>query len=77
MEAMRFIRKVEGDHITISHLGALKGKTVELIILPIEEEEEKDWHNLSSSRLSDAYSEDEPEYTFDEVSERNPEYEIR
>ena len=77
MEAMRFVRRVEGEKITLTNLGALKGKTVELIILPIEEDEEKEWFYLSASGLSAAYSEEEPEYTLDEVSERNPKYEDR
>lgn len=77
MEAMRFVRKVEDDHIIVSNLGALKGKTVELIILPMEEDEEQEWLNLSASGFIAAYSEEEPDYSIDEVSERNPEYEGR
>lgn len=77
MQAMRFVQKVEGDHITVSNLGALNGRTVELIILPIEEDEELEWHNLSTSGLTAAYSEEEPDYSIEEVSERNPEYESR
>ena len=71
MKALRFIKTVEEDRIIISNLESLNGKTVELIILPIEDEEEEDWKEIGLSGLSNAYDDNEPAYTSDEVKERN------
>jgi hypothetical protein len=75
MQALRFIKTINEDSITISHLEKLKGKTVELIILPLEDEDQKDWNIIASSSLERAYGDDEPDYELLEVDERNPDYE--
>lgn len=41
MEAIKIIEKVTSDSITIKNLSRYKGKKVEIIILPIEEEIKK------------------------------------
>lgn len=74
MRALRIIRTVEEDSILITHLQEFKGKTVELIILPLENEE-AEWAQLNINRLSSAYSLEEPDYTIEEVKEINPDYE--
>lgn len=39
-------------------------------------EDDNDWNNISLEGLSNAYSEDEPEYDLKDIQEINPEYEI-
>ncbi len=43
-------------------------------IKDIEEETLDNWYNLSIQGLSEAYGEDEPEYTLDNLKESNPIY---
>jgi hypothetical protein len=74
MKAMRIIKKIQDKSLLIENLNEFKGKTVELIIFPIETEEDE-WANLSMERLVDAYGAEEPDYSVAEVKERNPDYE--
>ncbi len=74
MKAMRIIKKIQDESLLIENLNEFKGKTVELIIFPIETEEDE-WTNLSMERLVDAYGAEEPDYSAAEVKERNPDYE--
>lgn len=48
-----------------------------LFVTIISENDYKDWLNLSGTRLTDAYGEDEPEYSLDMLKEENSEYEGR
>lgn len=34
MEALRFIKKIEGDNITLDNLSKFKGKECEIIVMP-------------------------------------------
>lgn len=76
MDAIRLVTTVEGDTLSISDMGRFKGKRVELIILPIDEDRD-DMIYSSLVGLSRAYSEGEPEYSEAEVRERNPGHEKR
>ncbi len=62
--------------MTVENSPLLKNKKVKLLIL-IEEDEEKDFHSLSSHGLSKAYSTDEPEYDLSLVNEPNTDYAAR
>ncbi len=51
-------------------------KDSKLIIILLEEND-SNWNELSSQSLNRAYGEAEPEYSFSEVKEPNPDYESR
>jgi hypothetical protein len=51
-------------------------KNSKLIVILVEDDD-TDWHTLSSQSLRRAYGEQEPEYTLSEVKEANPGYESR
>ena len=46
-----------------------------LLIAQAESEEREDWGRLGLQSLARAYSEDEPEYSRDQIKEANAEYE--
>lgn len=59
----------EGDDRPVEHRAR-----VMVIILdsadPPDDREEEDWHRLSLARLADAFGDDEPTYTLDDVKFR-------
>ncbi|MFZ4616593.1 MAG: hypothetical protein ACOYM2_10420 [Rectinemataceae bacterium] len=76
MNAVRIIADVESDTITVPNMGQFKGKRVELIILPFDEDREEMIH-ASLVGLARGYGDDEPEDTEQDVRERNPNHEKR
>jgi len=76
MNAIRITAEVEGDTLTIPNMGQFKGHQVELFIVPFDDEREE-FIKASLARLSRSYGEDEPEYSEQDVLERNPGYEKR
>ena len=76
MKALRFVRTIESGSLTLTDLETFVGKKVELIILPLEDEQD-DWNQAGIASLNRAYGENEPEYTIGLVKERNPGYEAR
>jgi hypothetical protein len=76
MNAVRIIAEVKGDTLHIPNMGQFKGRRVELIILPLEDDREE-MVFASLANLARAYSDDEPEYGEQDLRERNPGYEKR
>jgi hypothetical protein len=74
MKAIRMIRKVENNSLTLDNLNEFEGQNIELILLPIDDEQ-KEWARFNTGSLERAYGDDEPEYTLESVKERNPGYE--
>lgn len=80
MEAIEIKGKVnEEGKLIIEDLLAIRNKQVRVMLLiENEEEDERDaWIQASIARLSQAYEEDEPEYTLDMIKEPNPKYKGR
>lgn len=73
MNAIRIITEVQGDSILIPEMGMFSGQQVELLIIPIENEDQQILH-ASTVHLNTAYSVEETEYTVSDVKERNPAY---
>ncbi|HEX8598398.1 MAG TPA: hypothetical protein VF952_07770 [Chloroflexia bacterium] len=72
----------DGQQIVLDEPFELEPDTELLVtVLPKEQVEEdaeqQAWLNLSLTRLQDAYSEHEPEYSLDMIKEPNPHYEGR
>lgn len=53
------------------------GTKIILTPLDLSEAEKNDWYNLSIQGLNEAYGEDEPEYTIENIKRQNPEYEAQ
>ena len=62
MNALRFITKVENNRLLITDLQEFDGQTVELIIVPLRDEERDLWAEAGARLLDRAYGPDEPEY---------------
>jgi hypothetical protein len=68
----------DGDHILLDEVIELEPNARLMVtVLPKHDVERKEWINLSSKRLEDAYDPDEIEYSLDLIKEVNPEYEGR
>jgi hypothetical protein len=76
MNAVRIITEVHSDTLTVPNMGQFIGQRVELIIIPFEEDREEMIY-ASLVGLARGYGDDEPEYTEQDVRERNPDYENR
>ncbi len=63
----------EKGEIEIDNLPFLKNRKVKLLIL-LQEDEEKEWHQFSMKNLSDGYGDDEPDYTLNMLKEPNPDF---
>ncbi len=59
--------------LIIADMPALKNKKVKLLLL-INEEDTKEFYDLSLHGLSKAYSENEPEYNYSQIKEANTLY---
>ncbi len=79
MESRSFHAHFDGTQIQVDEPIELAPNTELLVtVLPTaSDEEDEDWTRLSLDGLARAYSNDEPEYTFDMIQEPNPEYEGR
>ncbi len=68
-----------GTQVVLDEPFSFKPDTLLLItVLPDQEDTEREeWLNFSASSLNAAYSDDEPEYTLDDLIEINPDYERR
>ena len=67
----------DGEHIRLDEPCMLEPDTPLLVIvLPKQqaENEHADWIRLSQQTLTDAYGEEEPEYSLNAIREPNPEY---
>ncbi len=70
----------DGERIQLNEPYNIEQNTKILVtILPNEscDTEQKDWIKLALSGLENAYSKNEPEYSFDMIKEANPNYEGR
>ena len=76
MQAIRIITEVADDSIRVSNLRQFKGRRVEVIVMPLDDEFES-LKTASLEGLARAYGESEPDYSSVEVREGNPEYEAR
>jgi hypothetical protein len=63
----------ENGELKIDDLPMIRNQKVKLLIL-LEEHEQNEWYQFSGQGLSDAYSEDELNYTLNMLKEPNPEY---
>ncbi len=68
-----------GTQVVIDEPYSFEPETQLLItVLPNHEDAERtEWLNFSASFLNQAYGDDEPEYTLDDLIEINPDYERR
>ena len=76
MNAIRIVIEVTEDTIHIPNMGEFKGKRVELIIVPMNDDREELLF-ASASNLARAYGTNEPDYSDNDVCERNTSYEKR
>jgi hypothetical protein len=76
MQALRIVTDVVGDSITIANLRQFKGRRVEVIIMPLDDELES-IRTTSLEGLARAFGDDEPDYSASEVREGNPDYDAR
>jgi len=70
----------DGERICLDEDYTLKPDTKLIVtILPREKNdiERENWLNLAEQTLSNAYGDDEPEYSLDSLKEVNPYYETR
>ena len=70
----------DGQQIQLDDPFELKPNTRLIVTVITDEsvdEDQADWAILSQKVLSNAYGEDEPEYSLDMIKEQNPEYERR
>jgi hypothetical protein len=63
----------EKGELKIDNLPIIKNQKVKLLIL-LDENEQKEWHQFSGQALSKAYSQNEPDYTLNMLKEPNPDY---
>jgi hypothetical protein len=59
--------------LKIENLPKIKNQKVKLLIL-MEETEQNEWYKLSEKSLSNAYDDNEPDYSLNMVKEPNPDY---
>ncbi|MFZ4616719.1 MAG: hypothetical protein ACOYM2_11075 [Rectinemataceae bacterium] len=76
MQALRIITEVVEDSIELANLRQFKGRRVEVIIMPFEDELES-MRTDSLAGLAGAWGDSEPDYSATEVREGNPDYEAR
>ncbi len=76
MQAVRIITEVIEDTIEVANLRQFKGRRVEVIIMPLEDELEG-MRVASLAGLAGAWGDAEPDYSASEVREGNPDYEAR
>lgn len=63
----------EKGELKIKDLPKIKNQKVKLLIL-MEETEQNEWYKLSEKSLSNAYDDNEPDYSLNMVKEPNPDY---
>ncbi len=63
----------EKGELKIEDLPKIKNQKVKLLIL-MEETEQNEWYKLSEKSLSNAYGDNEPDYSLNMVKEPNPDY---
>jgi hypothetical protein len=74
MEAIETTAKFDEKGILkISDFPFLKNRKVKVLIL-FPEKENEDWFELSKEKLSQSYSENEPEYLLSMINEPNQSY---
>ena len=76
MQALRIITEITEDRLEVANLRQFKGRRVEVIIMPLEDELEG-MRAASLAGLAGAWGGAEPEYSASEVREGNPDYEAR
>ncbi len=76
MQALRIVTDVVDDSIKIGNLRQFKGRRVEVIIMPFDDELES-LRMASIAGLARAWGDAEPDYSTSEVREGNPDYEAR
>jgi len=76
MQALRIITEVIEDTIEVANLRQFKGRRVEVIIMPLEDELEA-MRFASLAGLARSWGDAEPDYSASEVREGNPDYEAR
>jgi hypothetical protein len=76
MQALRIVTDVVEDSIKIANLRQFKGRRVEVIIMPLDDELES-MRIASMEGLARAFGDDEPDYSASEVREGNPDYDAR
>ena len=78
MNAILLPAHFDGVHIRLDKAYPLKPDAKLLVtVLPDNDEERDAWLRLSSHRLSEAYTDDEPDYPLSSVREMNPDYDRR
>ena len=76
MQALRIVTDVVEDSIKIANLRQFKGRRVEVIIMPLDDELES-IRAASMEGLARAFENEEPDYSASEVREGNPDYDAR
>jgi hypothetical protein len=76
MQALRIITEVVEDSIAVTNLQQFKGRLVEVIIMPFEDELDS-MRAAALTGLAGAWGDTEPDYSATEVREGNPDYEAR
>ncbi|MDA8410687.1 MAG: hypothetical protein M0001_09875 [Treponema sp.] len=76
MQALRIITEIAEDRLEVANLRQFKGRRVEVIIMPLENELEG-MRVASMASLAGTWGDAEPEYAASDVREGNPEYEAR
>lgn len=80
MKQMILRAHFDGEQIRLDEPFELEPNTPLTVIVGDDDTldaEREDWWFLSSQRLAEAYSEDEPEYSLEMIKEPNPDYEGR
>ena len=68
MQALRIIAEITEDRLEVANLSQFKGRRVEVIIMPIEDELES-MRAASLGGLAGAWGDAEPEYAGSELRE--------
>lgn len=71
---------VQNGQITIINNSYYLSEGAKFVLTPLindQEIEENDWNNLAFEGLNNAYDNDEPEYSLNQIKEFNSEYEAR
>jgi hypothetical protein len=67
----------DGEKIILDETVSIPPNTRLIVTVLPDDIELQEWYVLSKKRLSDAYAEEEEEYSLDLIKEPNPKYERR
>jgi hypothetical protein len=67
----------DGERIILDETVSIPPNTRLIVTVLPDDIELQEWYVLSKKRLSDAYAEEEEEYSLDLIKEPNPKYERR